>query len=696
MVSLRMFKLALSEIMKNRRQYGLLISFVFIVSFIFISVPSYFHHQEGITSLYLQKSYGSWVVLSEEERESSLKGKIDILCETEDYSLGSFNQDMFEMASLSLLDGRMPTHDREIIVETTVLDQLQKEYKLYQSIDIQGKDYILVGIIRPYTLNWIMNPYIDYPQIITKDNNNQSQYVFYQTEDVKDTDFINTFAYPQYQSNQDKDNRGLSIVVYFIGCSMLCYAIYRHYLFKKRDHKLMIFLGISLWRIFFVEVFQVLFCICTGSLCGYAIGECLLKCYFEYQSIHLSVPYIYDIHLTHLISCILLLFLISGYLWIIFWLLEKIFKMIYSKSMFLLKIIIFLGSLLLLVDLGSVYRDAGYRYMFQRRLNIYSDYTYVSQEVNQGLSLREIQEILEIEGIQSIYKAYCLQLDTQIGLLPFIAPDLSYEEYLMAGFDLTQEEFEKIKQGKQIYLFLPMDKADQSITPEVLDKLNGENKIDLGNRIISFDKIIYYTQENFSGQIFCSNVYGILCSEQYLIDKFQYECKDYQEVVLKANRYANYATDTNISKYGFENNRIVYETQKEKYTQKLIVSLSRYLLEFIIVVNLVYMIHKMNFNTLSYQLTIEQLLGISLKNIKKRYVDMFSRQFLRIMLLSWFFVLVKRYVFGDFYMRAIPEYLLYHLIQLILICGMSLFVYTLRLMDYQKFIRKGIIERLEA
>lgn len=128
--------------------------------------------------------------------------------------LASFDSDMFNLASLELSYGRLPSNRQEVIVEANALTTLGYDYSLNQNIRISANDVsyelTVVGIFLDYTGSWrndAQNP-INYPKFITigKTSDEISQFGYSDRVSVTGIDqlLINIEAYPQL--NYDDTN----------------------------------------------------------------------------------------------------------------------------------------------------------------------------------------------------------------------------------------------------------------------------------------------------------------------------------------------------------------------------------------------------------------------------------------------------------------------------------------------------------
>ena len=78
-------------------------------------------------------------------------------------NVGSVDESFIKIANIVVKDGRLPVNSSEIAVEEIVLDALQIDKTINQTVtlalsnegEIYNNEYILVGVLENYSLNWV-------------------------------------------------------------------------------------------------------------------------------------------------------------------------------------------------------------------------------------------------------------------------------------------------------------------------------------------------------------------------------------------------------------------------------------------------------------------------------------------------------------------------------------------------------------
>ena len=211
-----MFKSLIIKGLKNRKKTTLLLLLVislstFLLSFIFI----YDHHQKIKQEELTYQRYGNFHGIDYSGNNSKydckdiemvgncyLVGELNV---PQEY-LGSFDTNMFSLANFNLLEGRLPLDNKEVVVETALLDTLKISYEVNKNISIvvngTAITYKIVGIIPSYTNSWVTDQEHFYPGMITTNETSNSKISFIKMKDNRsDTIYnlnvlINTNSYP--------------------------------------------------------------------------------------------------------------------------------------------------------------------------------------------------------------------------------------------------------------------------------------------------------------------------------------------------------------------------------------------------------------------------------------------------------------------------------------------------------------------
>lgn len=181
------FYLALSSIKQDKKNYK--ISFVmmviaFLIAFLF---PSIIESYQQVKKESTARDYGNWSVcyhnLSKESKEFLSSNKLvesisDIsyvgMLEDNDY-IANYNSNFFKIASIELLEGRLPEFQNEIIAlhskGYSLNDKITVSYYTDQAIE---KQYVVVGIMNDYNQKWT----VPSPDYFTYQNEEYKNFIY--------------------------------------------------------------------------------------------------------------------------------------------------------------------------------------------------------------------------------------------------------------------------------------------------------------------------------------------------------------------------------------------------------------------------------------------------------------------------------------------------------------------------------------
>lgn len=160
-----------SRIKKLKRMFFFSYSISLFFLLMILSIQNYIHNEHVKMDI---SRFGSWhgVIenISDKEMDFIVKnplieniGKIEIYNNVtitdSQVIVGFANDKMAEMANWSLKKGRFPEKEDEIAIEQSILDDLNLAYETNQIIQVKygdnEKDLKIVGIIKPYTTEWV-------------------------------------------------------------------------------------------------------------------------------------------------------------------------------------------------------------------------------------------------------------------------------------------------------------------------------------------------------------------------------------------------------------------------------------------------------------------------------------------------------------------------------------------------------------
>lgn len=178
------FFLAYSAIKKDKKNYLLsflimLIAFTFTITFI-----SLINTEETVDRKAKEQKYGNWLLCIEnlnQENVDYLKinhgedfvGDMKVISKLHtNHYVGNYDKTFFELASIELMDGRLPSKSHEII-------SIQGKNHLGDQVTIDNQRYQVVGLINEYNQYW-EGPSFDY---FTYNLPTDRNFVYYSTQE---------------------------------------------------------------------------------------------------------------------------------------------------------------------------------------------------------------------------------------------------------------------------------------------------------------------------------------------------------------------------------------------------------------------------------------------------------------------------------------------------------------------------------
>lgn len=216
------FFLALSAIKKDKKNYLLsflimLIAFTFTITFI-----SFMNTEENVDRKVKEQKYGNWLLCIEnlnQENVDYLKtnhgedfiGDMKVISKLHtNHYVGNYDETFFKLASIELMDGRLPSKSHEII-------SIQGKNSLGDQVSINDHQYQVVGLINEYNQYW-EGPSFDY---FTYNLPTDRNFVYYSTQEsvhqfVEHNNKKVTYNYPlisgEYTISHQSNNN-----IYYLG-----------------------------------------------------------------------------------------------------------------------------------------------------------------------------------------------------------------------------------------------------------------------------------------------------------------------------------------------------------------------------------------------------------------------------------------------------------------------------------------------
>lgn len=186
---------------------------IFLISLVSVFSNVLQATQEKEAEESLKREYGYWHYLTDDfnaltgDKTGYSYQLTTVQQDSYSFLVSSFDITMFDLASLTLIDGRLPENKDEVVVDFDSLSRLGYDYTLNQdivvSINQSEVHFSLVGIIAPIANKWIVNSVMPtYPSLITTGYESQEVIAFgydkmLEQDDQMDANWVaNISSYP--------------------------------------------------------------------------------------------------------------------------------------------------------------------------------------------------------------------------------------------------------------------------------------------------------------------------------------------------------------------------------------------------------------------------------------------------------------------------------------------------------------------
>ena len=155
-------QLARGNIRKYRKHYLIVTIIIFVVSTLVFSSSFITNNLSQMKRSYYLSKYGTWYtrieniddetskgieVYGQEYFKNKIKyGYVSFQGEFENYQVGHIDKNIYRLCQVKLIKGRKIKNKQDILINQKVA----KKYKLQDQIEIAGKVYTIVGIVRTY------------------------------------------------------------------------------------------------------------------------------------------------------------------------------------------------------------------------------------------------------------------------------------------------------------------------------------------------------------------------------------------------------------------------------------------------------------------------------------------------------------------------------------------------------------------
>ena len=267
-------------------------------------------------------TYGSWYTRIENIDEQTQKGieiyskdyfkdiikygYVDFQGKYDNYQIGHIEKDIYSLCRVKIIKGRKIQNDQEILINQKV----SKNYKLYDQIEIEGKNYTIVGIIQTANKN-LPDIYTNLETYQTKD--------YYSNMSVLSNNHYIQFNdgnnYQEIETNQLQQTFEFIIITLFVLFALTSTSL------KKRMKEMALYRGIGMTtnQLMMMVMQENMLISFFSILIGLLIGVCVSLGYLYLQS-KTYHTFIYQISFKEilflvlvLMSCIFITILIPVY-----------------------------------------------------------------------------------------------------------------------------------------------------------------------------------------------------------------------------------------------------------------------------------------------------------------------------------------------------------------------------------------------
>src|SRR5690554_526840 len=142
-------KLGLQALLRNRKRTFTTIGIIILLISFVVLINAIMYTNSATRDLEKELWYGSWSHAFTDESDPDFFEIIGTYYKITD-SVGSFDDNMFELSNFEYYKGRKPQNENEVIITLEALNTLNISYELNQNITIDNYQFEVVGIIYPY------------------------------------------------------------------------------------------------------------------------------------------------------------------------------------------------------------------------------------------------------------------------------------------------------------------------------------------------------------------------------------------------------------------------------------------------------------------------------------------------------------------------------------------------------------------
>ena len=211
-----MINMAIKSLIHYKKRTSASLLVIFTVVFLSVFVNTITLSLEHESEDRIKREFGYWQYVSKTSLgpnvtlvgESKQMGEVNTIFG--DYGFSIFDAEMFELASLRLIEGRLPENEQEFIVDFNTITSLGYDYSINQEFgfEIENQRYegVLVGIYASINGRWEPNDIsTTYPNIISTGNFEAGDVLYYSISDTTPHESvhvgINLTSYPLLNPN---------------------------------------------------------------------------------------------------------------------------------------------------------------------------------------------------------------------------------------------------------------------------------------------------------------------------------------------------------------------------------------------------------------------------------------------------------------------------------------------------------------
>lgn len=329
-----LFNLAKRNIKNYKKHYTIVAIITFIVAVIMFSYLLINENINEIVRNYNMKTYGNWyasIQNIEEDTKQSIETYTNLYFKDEiqygyvknqgsykNYLIGHIDESIYDLCKIDIISGRKIKNDNEILVSDTYVKK--EKVKINDSININGSDYIIVGITHtnneglPEVYTNIDDAYLsrDYYANM-KLGYDDGTLSYYDENDEYITiklDYVfNEYGYDQNEINMKIDD-SLEILSSFfvvIVISMFILFALTSASLKKRKKEMALLRGIGMTtsQLIIMILYENIITLFLSIICGYLLGILLSLGFVYYQSTIYHI-FIYKFNVQIMIAAVIL------------------------------------------------------------------------------------------------------------------------------------------------------------------------------------------------------------------------------------------------------------------------------------------------------------------------------------------------------------------------------------------------------